>query len=89
VGDTARIHASGHGPQRNADEDDDMILVYLPKERILAEADAYTPPVTPTTPLIAPTVPYAVSLYANIKRVGLNVGTIAPLHEVVSSRWTS
>jgi glyoxylase-like metal-dependent hydrolase (beta-lactamase superfamily II) len=62
------------------DHTDDMILVYLPKERILAEADAYTPPPTPTGPLIAPKVPYAASLYANIKRLGLNVGTIAPFH---------
>lgn len=62
------------------DHTDDMILVYLPKERILAEADAYTPPATPTTPLIAPKVPYAASLYANIRRLGLNVSTIAPFH---------
>jgi len=62
------------------DHTDDMILVYLPKERLLAEADAYTPPATPTTALIAPKVPYAASLYANIKRLGLNVGTIAPFH---------
>ena len=35
----------------------DMLMVYLPKERVLAEADAYSPPETPTTPLIAPKVP--------------------------------
>jgi hypothetical protein len=35
---------------------DDMLIVYLPKEKILAEADAYTPTETPTTPLIAPKV---------------------------------
>jgi len=62
------------------DHTDDMILVYLPKERLLAEADAYTPPPTPTMPLIAPKVPYARSLYVNIKRLGLNVSTIAPFH---------
>ena len=39
------------------DHTDDMLLVYLPKEKILAEADAYTPPDTPATPLIAPKVP--------------------------------
>lgn len=62
------------------DHTDDMILVYLPKERLLAEADAYTPPATPTTPLIAPKVPYAASLYANIKRLRLKVSVIAPFH---------
>jgi glyoxylase-like metal-dependent hydrolase (beta-lactamase superfamily II) len=41
------------------DHTDDMLLVYLPKEQILAEADAYTPTATPATPLIASKVPYA------------------------------
>jgi glyoxylase-like metal-dependent hydrolase (beta-lactamase superfamily II) len=58
----------------------DMLMVYLPKERILAEADAYTPPETPTTPLIAPKVPYAASLYDNIQRLKLDVQTIVPFH---------
>jgi len=39
------------------DHTDDMLLVYLPNKKILAEADAYSPPETPTTPLIAPKVP--------------------------------
>jgi glyoxylase-like metal-dependent hydrolase (beta-lactamase superfamily II) len=58
----------------------DMLLVYLPKERILAEADAYTPPESPTTPLIAPKALYAAALYANIQRLRLEVRTIVPLH---------
>jgi hypothetical protein len=62
------------------DHTDDMLLVYLPRERILVEADAYTPTATPTTPLIAPKVPYAVALYDNVRRLGLDVITIAPLH---------
>jgi glyoxylase-like metal-dependent hydrolase (beta-lactamase superfamily II) len=62
------------------DHTDDMLMVYLPKERILAEADAYTPPATPTTPLIAPKVPYAAALYANVRRLKLDVETIAPFH---------
>jgi glyoxylase-like metal-dependent hydrolase (beta-lactamase superfamily II) len=62
------------------DHTDDMILVYLPGEKILAEADAYTPPATPTTPLIAPKVPYARALYANIQRLNLDARLIAPFH---------
>jgi glyoxylase-like metal-dependent hydrolase (beta-lactamase superfamily II) len=58
----------------------DMLMVYLPKERILAEADAYSPPETPTTPLIAPKVPYATSLFENIQRLKLSIETIAPFH---------
>ena len=57
-----------------------MLLVYLPKEKILAEADAYTPNETPTTPLIAPKVPYASALYDNIQRLKLDVQTIVPFH---------
>jgi glyoxylase-like metal-dependent hydrolase (beta-lactamase superfamily II) len=62
------------------DHTDDMLLVYLPKERILAEADAYTPTATPTTPLIPTKVPYAAALYANLQRLKLQVTTIAPFH---------
>ncbi len=57
-----------------------MLVVYLPKEKILAEPDAFTPPATPTTPLVASAVPYAVALYDNIQRLKLDVQTIAPLH---------
>jgi glyoxylase-like metal-dependent hydrolase (beta-lactamase superfamily II) len=58
----------------------DMLMVYLPKERLLAEADAYSPPDTPTTPLIAPKVPYAAALCDNIRRLKLDVRTIVPFH---------
>ena len=56
------------------------LMVYLPTEKILAEADAYTPPETPTTPLITPKFPYAAALYDNIQRLNLDVQTIAPFH---------
>jgi glyoxylase-like metal-dependent hydrolase (beta-lactamase superfamily II) len=62
------------------DHTGDMLLVYLPRERILAEADAYTPPATPDTPLIATKVPYAAALNANLRRLKLQVTTIAPFH---------
>jgi glyoxylase-like metal-dependent hydrolase (beta-lactamase superfamily II) len=58
----------------------DMLLVYLPKEKVLAEADAYTPPQTAATPLDAPKVPYAAALYDNIRRLNLDVQTIVPFH---------
>jgi glyoxylase-like metal-dependent hydrolase (beta-lactamase superfamily II) len=58
----------------------DMLLVYLPKEKLLAEADAYTPPDTPTRPLIAPKVPYAAALCDNIRRLKLDIHTIVPFH---------
>lgn len=58
----------------------DMLMVYLPKEKVLAEADAYSPPQTPTTPLVASKVPYAAALYDNIRRFKLDVETIVPFH---------
>jgi glyoxylase-like metal-dependent hydrolase (beta-lactamase superfamily II) len=58
----------------------DMLVVYLPKEKLLAEADAYTPSDTPATPLIAPKIPYAAALDGNIRRLRLDVQTIVPLH---------
>ena len=58
----------------------DMLVVYLPKEGILGEPDAFTPPAQPGAALIAPAVPSAKALSDNIKRLKLNVKTIAPFH---------
>jgi glyoxylase-like metal-dependent hydrolase (beta-lactamase superfamily II) len=65
-----------------------MLLVYLPNEKVLAEADAYSPPDTPTTPLIAPKVPYAAALYDNIHRLKLDVRTIVPFHGMRTANMT-
>ena len=65
---------------KNYEHTGDMLLVYLPKEKILGEPDAFTPPATPTTPLVVTAVPYAAALYDNIKRLNLDVQTIVPFH---------
>jgi glyoxylase-like metal-dependent hydrolase (beta-lactamase superfamily II) len=62
------------------DHTGDMLLVYLPKERLLAEADTYSPNATPMTPLIATKVPYAAALHATLQRLKPDVVTIAPFH---------
>ena len=62
------------------DHTGDMLVVYLPKEGILGEPDAFTPPAQAGTPLIPPAVPSAKALSDNIKRLKLNVKTIAPFH---------
>ena len=64
----------------NYEHTGDMLVVYLPKEKILAEPDAFTAPATPTTPLVVTAVPYATALYDNIQRLHLDVQTIAPFH---------
>ncbi len=58
----------------------DMMVTYLPKEKILGEPDAFTPPPQAGTPLVRTAVPYAKALYDNIKRLNLDVQTITPYH---------
>ena len=58
----------------------DMMVVYLPKEKILAEPDAFTPPATATTLLTPQAAPLGKGLYDNVKRLGLDVQTIVPFH---------
>jgi len=66
-----RIAGSGHS--------DDLGLVYLPAEKILIEADAYTPAAANAPPPASPN-PYSVNLYDNIQRLKLDVAQIAALH---------
>ncbi len=58
---------------------DSFLMVYLPKDKLLIEADAFTP-AAPNSP--PPAVPNAnhVNLVANIERLKLDVQKILPLH---------
>jgi glyoxylase-like metal-dependent hydrolase (beta-lactamase superfamily II) len=58
----------------------DMMVVYLPKEKLLGEPDAFTPPPQAGTPLARTAVPYAKALYDNIQRLKLDVKIITPFH---------
>jgi glyoxylase-like metal-dependent hydrolase (beta-lactamase superfamily II) len=58
---------------------DDMLMVYLPKEKFLIEADAYTPPAPNAAPMSPPS-PFTVSLHENVTKQGLAVDQILPLH---------
>jgi glyoxylase-like metal-dependent hydrolase (beta-lactamase superfamily II) len=58
---------------------DGLIMVYLPKEKLLSEADAYTP-AAPTAPLMTPPNPFSINLSDNIMRLGLDVDRLLPLH---------
>ncbi len=58
---------------------DDMLMVYLPKEKFLIEADAYTPPAPNVAPMSPPN-PFSVNLVENIAKQGLAVDQILPLH---------
>jgi len=65
------IAGSGHN--------DGFAMVYLRKEKILAEGDAYTPAAADAPPPATPN-PYSVNLYENIQRLKLDVKQIAALH---------
>ena len=56
-----------------------MLMAYLPKEKILVEADLYTPPAPNTAPIAKPT-PAQMSLYNNVQRLKLPVDRIASIH---------
>ena len=51
---------------------DGMLMAYLPRERILIEADAFTPG--------ARAAPFAANLLAQVRALGLEVDRIAPIH---------
>jgi glyoxylase-like metal-dependent hydrolase (beta-lactamase superfamily II) len=58
---------------------DGLIVAYLPKEKLLIEADAYTP-APPNAPPPAQPNPFSVNLYDNLERLQLAVEKILPLH---------
>jgi glyoxylase-like metal-dependent hydrolase (beta-lactamase superfamily II) len=66
-----RIAGNGHS--------DELALVYLPTEKILIEADAFTP-AAKDAPLPKTPNPYSVNLYDNIQRLKLDVAQIVGLH---------
>ena len=63
----------------NNGHNDAFALVYLPNEKILIEADAFTPP-APNAPAPTSVNPFSKNLYENINRLKLDVVQIAPLH---------
>jgi len=65
------IAGSGHN--------DAFLMIYLPKEKILIEGDAFTPAAADAPPPAVPN-PYTVNLYENIQRLKLDVRQIAAIH---------
>jgi glyoxylase-like metal-dependent hydrolase (beta-lactamase superfamily II) len=70
---------------QNFGHHDGMIIAYLPKEKVLLEADGYNPqPATATPP--SPPSPFTVSLLDNIRRLKLDVQRIVPVHYPADNR---
>jgi glyoxylase-like metal-dependent hydrolase (beta-lactamase superfamily II) len=59
---------------------DGLIMAYLPKEKVLVEADAYNPAAQPNATPPSPPSPYTLALVANIERLKLDVNRIIPIH---------
>jgi glyoxylase-like metal-dependent hydrolase (beta-lactamase superfamily II) len=58
---------------------DGLLMVYLPKEKLLSEADVFTPPPANTPPAMPPS-PFTLNLVDNLKRLNLAVDRLLPLH---------
>jgi glyoxylase-like metal-dependent hydrolase (beta-lactamase superfamily II) len=58
---------------------DTFLMVYLPKERLLVEADAFTPGPPNSAPPAQPNANH-VNLIRNIERLNLSIDRILPLH---------
>ena len=68
------LHAIAPSPHAES-----FLMVYLPQERMLIEADAFTPG-APNAPPPATANPNHLALIASIERLGLPVDRIVPLH---------
>jgi hypothetical protein len=65
---------------RQGNHAEDMLIVYLPKEKILVNADLYSPPTSPgQDPSTTPT-PGMLTLYQNIHQLKLDVAYHVPIH---------
>jgi glyoxylase-like metal-dependent hydrolase (beta-lactamase superfamily II) len=63
-----------------------MLMAYMPKEKIVVEADLFTPP-APGAPLPTAITPSHRSFYNNVQRLKLDVTTIAPIHGGRTYPW--
>ena len=63
-----------------------LLVAYLPKEKILVEADAFNPPAQADAPPATPVSPNNTNLAENIARLKLDVETIIPVHYPADGR---
>jgi glyoxylase-like metal-dependent hydrolase (beta-lactamase superfamily II) len=65
---------------RPSDHADTLLMVYLPREKLLIQADAFTPAAPGSAPLAPPNNANAVALLEAIERLKLDVERHLPLH---------
>ena len=61
-----------------------MVIAYLPKDKILVNADLYSPP-PPGAPAMSNPDPRMITLAQNIERLGLEIDTHVPIHGSIES----
>jgi glyoxylase-like metal-dependent hydrolase (beta-lactamase superfamily II) len=66
----------------------DMLMAYLPAEKIVIQADLYNAPAPNAPPPTGPPSPSALTFYENVKAYKLDVTTIAPLHGPGTATWS-
>jgi len=71
---------------QSSNHNDGLIVAYLPKEKILVEADAFNPPAQADAPPPNPPTANNTNLVENIDRLKLDVETIIPIHYPADSR---
>jgi glyoxylase-like metal-dependent hydrolase (beta-lactamase superfamily II) len=69
---------------RGSMHNDGMLIAYLPKEKVILEADEFNPP-NPTQPVQNPS-PYWQNLYDNLERLKLDYDRIIPVHYPADNR---
>jgi glyoxylase-like metal-dependent hydrolase (beta-lactamase superfamily II) len=70
---------------QGSNHNDGLIVAYLPKEKILVEADAFNPPATASAPP-NPVNANNINLKENLDRLKLDVETIVPIHYPADAR---
>jgi glyoxylase-like metal-dependent hydrolase (beta-lactamase superfamily II) len=63
-----------------------LLVAYLPKEKILVEADAFNPPAQAGAPPATPVSANTLNLMAKLDRLKLDVETIVPVHYPADGR---
>jgi len=71
---------------QGVDHADGMLVVWLPGQRALVEADIFTPPARARTAMPSSINPYNVQLLDNIERLGLDVERLISIHYAADGR---
>ena len=71
---------------RGSPHSDGLIIAYLPKEKVLVEADAYGPAADPNAPPPATVAPIAANMMENLDRLKLDYNIVVPIHYPADNR---